>query len=238
MFKRQVTSRIASLSRSNPAYQRQLTQFVPIAPKPKPFRTILQGVAVVACTVGVWVGYNVSSGKTCFLPMWVSKSKTTPKADDIDLKYVKCVAEEQILERLSLSELIQRQFRLPLKTRLHDDFQVWMEEKDASVKGIEVRPGWKAKFVKKPVNVKADFDVLMENLGGEEKFEIPVINSSKNKDDTYFLGTVTIEGQNGHTADVVFKGIFDREHAKQARITKAHLITVVDGTKRRDILWD
>jgi hypothetical protein len=171
--------------------------------------------------------------------MWISKSKRDASEADVDLKYVKLIAEEQILERLSLDRVIQEEFRLPIKTKLHDDFQVWSEEKDVSLKGIEIKPGPSASLIHRPMRVKPDFEVLMENLGGEDKFEIPVVNSNKVKEeDVFFLGTVTVEGQNHKVADVVFKGIFDSEHIKQARIVKAHLIRTIEGKKTREVLWD
>ena len=219
------------------------TQFMPVRPNEtgtRPLRTVVQATSIVLGTVGAYVGFQLYQGKKVFLPMWISKSRWASTERDVDLKYVKSVAKEQVLERLSLDPLIQKGFRLPLKTQFHDEgFEIWTEEKQSTVKGIQLKPHpLRVSFEHRPFTVQRDFEVLMENLGGEDSFEIPVVNSNKSKDvDIWFLGTVSIEGQNGQVADVVFKGIFDSEHFRQARILKAHLIRDVDGHKTRETLW-
>lgn len=156
----------------------------------------------------------------------------------MDDKFVRLVAEEQILQKLSLDGTIQEEFRLPIRAKLHDPFEIWTEERHASLKGIKVSPGPRFEVIHRPMEVWK-VETLLENLGGEDKFEIPVVNANKLKDeDVWFLGTVTIEGQNQNVGEVVFRGIFDAEHINQARITNAHLIRQVGGHKTRTVLWD
>lgn len=187
----------------------------------------------------MYVSYHLYQNKPVFIPLWISKGRKEAHSD-IDLKYVKLVAEEQVLERLSLDSTIQREFRLPLKATFQEsEFVVWCEERNTSMKGINITPGPRFKWMHRPVTLHSDFELLLEELGGEDQYKIPVVNSNKEADsDLWFQGKVLLVGQNDNRGDVVFRGIFDGEHTKQAKVLRAELVRNVNGKKKKSVLWD
>lgn len=199
-------------------------------------------------TIGVYSAYQVAYKKDkAFIPLWINSHKRSPKPGEIDLKQIQELAEDQLLERLSLDEQIKQTFKLPLIQESCSEFDVWIEEKYPSLKGLQISPDSPFfKITNKPIKVKKIFDQILEPVGGalsgEPDFKIPVYNQHPNKEKSYdivFLGKVPIRGKNGTTAEVVFKGIFDFEHVKHAKILKAHLIEKdKDGKLSRKILWE
>ncbi|CCH41994.1 hypothetical protein BN7_1533 [Wickerhamomyces ciferrii] len=202
-------------------------------------------------TIGIYSSYQaVYKNEKTFVPLWINPIKRKPKSGEIDLEQIQSVAEDQILERLSLDHEIKTQFKLPIKQDTPISFDVWIEDKLTTLKGLQISPTSPTfSIVNKPIRIKKIVDGLLEPIGGilngnstDENFKIPVYNEHtiKEKDhDIVFLGEVPIQGQNGKVATVVFKGIFDFEHIKHAKIIKAHLITKDDeGNLHRKILWN
>jgi len=222
-------------------------------PRQPSFKTILQVSSIIIVsavgTIGLYSAYQVSYKKQkTFIPLWINSLKRAPKPGEVDVQQVQDLAEEQLLERLSLDDQIKKIFRLPLNQDHSVEFELWVEEKTMTMKGLQISPDSPIfQFINKPIKIKKIFDQIMEPISGgaltgEPDFKIPVYNQHTNKEKDYdivFLGTVPIQGKNGKTAQVVFKGIFDVEHFKHAKITKAHLIQKDENGKlTRKVLWE
>lgn len=221
-------------------------------PKQPFFKSFIQisSIIIVSAlsTIGIYATYQVGFKKDkAFIPLWINSLKRSPKPGEIDIQQIQELAEDQILERLSLDEQIKQIFKLPLKQDHCTEFETWIEERNPSLKGLQISPDSPIfKIINKPIRIKKMFDQILEPVGGslsgESDFKIPVYNEHKNKDKDYdivFLGTVPIQGKNGKSAQVIFTGIFDFEHVRHAKILKAHLIEKDEkGKLTRKILWE
>lgn len=229
--------------------QSQIHQNPPRQPILKSIAQITSIVIISAIgTVGVYSAYQVAyKNQKAFIPLWINSHKRSPKPGEVDPKQVQELAEDQILERLSLDDHIKKAFKLPLVQEKCTDFEIWIEDKDITLKGLQISPN--APFlqsINKPIKIKKIVDQIFEPIGGsisgEPDFKIPVYNEHTKSDknhDIVFLGTVPIRGKNGKSAQVVFKGIFDFEHVRHAKIVKAHLIEKDENGKTTSkVLWD
>lgn len=229
--------------------QSQINQNPPRQPILKSIAQITTIIIVSAIgTIGAYSAYQVAyKNQKAFIPLWINSHKRTPKPGEVDPQQVQELAEDQILERLSLDEHIKRVFKLPLVQDKCTDFEIWIEDKDITLKGLQISPTSPLlQFINKPIKVKKIVDQIFEPIGGsvsgEPDFKIPVYNEHTNSEKDYdivFLGTVPIRGKNGKSAQVVFKGIFDFEHVRHAKIVRAHLVeNDENGKTTRKVLWD
>lgn len=199
-------------------------------------------VRITSIIFGIIIGYSsyqvIYKGTETFIPLYFSKTKRLLRSsDNIDEKLVKLTVHDQLLERLSLNETIQKEFKLPITLSESQDFEIWIEERSRSIKGLEFSP--KRPYISrvdKPINIPK-YSGVLEPIGGEDSFEIPVINQDERNYDVWFLGTVTLVGKSGKECTVAFKGIFDFEHINQAQLKQVHIIRTIDGKKEREVLW-
>lgn len=230
--------RVSSNHLNNPQVLNAVNQHL-LDRNPRPFQTFLQICGIIFGTITVYSVYQVAyKGEETFVPLYVSKTRRPVRQiDQIDEKLVKVTVEEQLLERLSLNSKIQQEFRLPVILSESKDFEIWIEERDTSIKGLEISPK-KPHFsrVDKPIKLPKLSGVL-EPIGGDEPYEIPVVNQNERDYDVWFSGTARLASKAGNGCEVVFKGTFDFEHVKQAQLKHVHLVKLMDGKKKKEVLW-
>ncbi|KAH3680675.1 hypothetical protein WICPIJ_008170 [Wickerhamomyces pijperi] len=201
--------------------------------------------------------YNVFKvyykGEEVFIPVIISRldeDQTVNYKEDIvfqnEIRY-------QLLKKLSKSENIWNQFKLPIfLSGEFKDLKVNLKELNYSIKGYKIRPltpedhrnFHELTYFTKTFKVKITRDTKPLKLNNmmEPLNNIPVINPKENSLRDLrldVLGEVDITDNLNNSGQIVFRGELNNDHSRTWKFTKCHLIRLNDeGKKERIVLWE
>lgn len=203
------------------------------------------------------VSYNVfkvyNKGEEVFIPVIISRlveDQTAHYKDDVvfqnEIRY-------QLLKKLSQSEKIWNQFKLPIFLSENcTDFQVTLKELNYSIKGYKIRglteddysnfkklSFWSQIF---KVKVTRDTKPLKLNHMMEPLTSIPMINPKENslRDlKLEVLAQFDITDNLNNSGQIIVKGELNNDHMRSWKFTKCHLIRMNNEDKKeRIVLWE